>query len=816
MMPASKQSAATQQPAASERGYTMQTVIITAILVLGAVISSVLLYAILTDTSKSIASGSDSFSGQSSGPQNLQLDVQSNIQGGVDIEVSWDAPSYLGTAKFKGYELTIRGSENETPVSADDAGVDCDAGLDAIDENDADIADFSYSNACRWNNYTAIADSDYQLLFSVVRENSEDSENDLRERFIYPLDLNNAGSLNDVQVTGTDRAIVVSWKGQFPNTFYRFRINSAASDDPSEDYSLCVTPTPDEAIPPYSYTQELPNVSNLHGIEQDDESNADTLRPGAVYTIEMSYVTPEPPNFDCTGDFDMFDRTLTFQGSFGQPATPQFTVESVTAGELTLPQVTVTSPPCHNLSDPLSEAANADTRFTFHWTSTATPDTVRQASFEGCRMTLPVNTLSSANARYQIWGIARNSFGASQTSAATDWFATPESEQPRPPANPRVLWTLTPPDSTNNRYSYDATLTWQPTAATGDSSYQVRTYLEPPGTLSATTNIYSFQELSGEAVDCPDELSRVSRTASRATSLAVPTITATAPTSFLPRSVVLCAEITALTENQDTSPPATLKSQAPQVALSYANAEGDKVTVSWRHENPQDIAYYTAALAKTKNCPALRTLMVKTVMPDPADPDSTMSIVLPLTSLENPVSGAFPLDDFICLTTHYNDGTTHTFYNSAPLTALPRSVSSGFVAADPPPTPGGVLTVTLDHHLRHSGSAATFSAIPFYVCVYWRVQNSMDTHSESVLGNQSMAFHRGATQPGATQPNIYVAGSPFTWDMIFWEADGSPALANDASMIDTTKLYNIAGLDVATSAKTSGVPYSCPNETLVP
>ena len=800
MTPIRNWPAASQQPGASEHGYTMQTVIITTILVLGAVISAVLLYAILNDTTSSIASDSQTFNANlASAPQNLKVDVQPGDEG-VDIEVSWDAPSYLGIAELTGYQLTIQTTQGETAVATDADSVSCTAGLSAQDEDGNAIQDFSYSNTCTWKGYHPVnQDYDYELDFDVLLADGPES-------FTYPLDLNTAQGLHDLQVAGTPNAIVVSWKGrQSTGTFYRFKIASVTSDDPSEDYTLCVNPIEDEALPPYAYTQELPNVSNLHNLDENAEAPDGALQPGVVYDIEMSYGTPDmPDSFNCATGFASPDRTLTFQGSFGQPAAPQFTMESVEQGGLTLPQATVTSLPCHTLGDPLTKAADSDTKFTFYWASILEPSEVRQVSFEGCRMALPVNTLSSDAASYQIWATATNSFGISQPTPATTWFVANAAEKLQPPVNPRVLWTLTP-DPAASSYHYDATLTWQPAAVADLGSYAVSYKQVLPGASDGNKNIHSFQVLSGQDEACTAGLGGSVTTL--ATELDISSSPAAAPTAFLPRSAVLCADITAR-NGGDTSPPLKVKSQAPQVALSYANAVGDKVTVSWRHENPQDIAHYTAALGKAQGCPALQTLIVKTVAPDPAAPDSTMSVVLPLTPKVTGIIEPFPVDDFICLTAHYNDGTAHTFYRSAPLTVLPRVVSTNEPQRGTVTTPYRTLTVVLGH--RHTGPAEVFSAIPFYVCVYWRVgqQGFSSVIHESILGNQSMALHRIAGSP-----DIYFSRE-FMWNMVLWSAGDIPAIENSVTTIDENKLPNIVlGSEVATSADTSGVPYSCPDNS---
>lgn len=109
--------------ACNEEGYTLQTLIIIAILVLGATIAFTIIYAILDDSTDNIVGGSETFSGEPGPPQNIEYVLSPSMSmPGVDttsanIFVSWEAPSYLGEYQLSEYSLTIDDSECEDIIN---------------------------------------------------------------------------------------------------------------------------------------------------------------------------------------------------------------------------------------------------------------------------------------------------------------------------------------------------------------------------------------------------------------------------------------------------------------------------------------------------------------------------------------------------------------------------------------------------------------------------------------------------------------------------------------------------------------------------
>lgn len=136
----------------TESGYTLQTLIIVAILVLGATVAFTIIYAILDDSTDNIVGGSESFSGVPGPPQNVSLEFLTDpsyaeMEGiwEADVRVSWDSPSYLGESQLDGYLPTIDGG----------SPVECDYTLNRDEPAPTlpttRVSDtFSYSNSCDW------------------------------------------------------------------------------------------------------------------------------------------------------------------------------------------------------------------------------------------------------------------------------------------------------------------------------------------------------------------------------------------------------------------------------------------------------------------------------------------------------------------------------------------------------------------------------------------------------------------------------------------------------------------------------------------
>lgn len=99
-----------------ERGYTLQTLIIIAILVLGATIAFTFIYAILDDSTNNIVGGSESYSGEPGPPHNIDIVVGSVNNKSteelsddtVDLNIYWESPIYSGEKRFIWSNSTVR------------------------------------------------------------------------------------------------------------------------------------------------------------------------------------------------------------------------------------------------------------------------------------------------------------------------------------------------------------------------------------------------------------------------------------------------------------------------------------------------------------------------------------------------------------------------------------------------------------------------------------------------------------------------------------------------------------------------------------
>ena len=806
----------------------MQTVIIISVLILSAVVSVVLLYAILRDHSENIAEGTEVFDGLPGRPQNLQVAVLPSSSENVDVVVSWDAPSYLSDNEFAGYRVAVQDDEwqdgqtdNTSRVEADGSTSKCVKRLNAQLPNGDPNPDFSYSNSCRWQGYPVTVGSRYVLDFRIERI-------DLPEVRYPPqaIDVAAITKASNIQVIGTERAVVVSWTGRDATAVYRFRTKTSSASDGY--YYLCVDPpeAPGDSGP-YTYNWELPDRAGSPGLKYQtpDEAAHPWPQPREVYELELASTTTASIDTEtqCKNSFDTAGAAV-FEGSYGSPAVPEFTVASVAAEGLTQPQVTIEPSSCN--SDDAAE-------FTFYWSRTDVPSSPQQFTFRGCRSKiLPIDTrpgAASGSGAFQIWATASNDFGTSRASAAATWTATPESNQPPAPGEPVVLWSLTPGPSATGGYHYQATLQWEQVQADG---YNVKLSLLEPGAAARAggSHSYSFAALTGRDVDCAEALMNTNPTyvASHTTELSAATASTPAPlTAFQPRSAVLCAELSAVAQGV-SGPAVAIQSASPKVALSYANPQGDKVAVSWQYNAPADVVYYTAALSKAPGCPSAQTLLSNIV---PAGSNSVLAHVMPLTLYQfpdpDPPNSISKIDDYICLTAHHANGSRHTFYSSPALAPMPVIDAAATLTLTETTDPADYILFSYrdatprlagynlagSFKRRNSENTASFSAIHFFLCLRWVARNSTEGHAgfnstefageEIVLGNQGVTIPRGATTP-----NVFF-GPNFAWDIVFWDVDNLGDIT-PYNILDPSRTFD---LDVALELWTSG-DSRCPDPGL--
>ena len=408
----------------SESGYTMQTLIIIAILVLAATTAAALLYAILRDSTGRIAGGSETFDGLPSGPQNLQ--VESVLSGAdVDLTISWEAPSYLGEFPPTGYELSI--NKDGTPeitldedIDYDNDGTDdCDSPLETSNEN------FTYDNTCQVTVSSVVDASDYELLFTINLGSADASYSPGGLTFYRELDLSTMPAPpSQVNAVSLPNALAVSWEAE-TNVAYRLYIDIDGDDmhDPT-DYYQCFNSRSEEV------TREIPNIAGRDGYQ-----GTATLQKGRQYTVRLSAASTAL-TLDATrcSDDDNFGREVSFTGSFGLPSAPEITLETDLtrrAGTETLPSLKATLASC-----------DADSSTTIFWQVAGQPQmshTIQGCGTAGCTVNCALTVYENfeLDTEYEVWAVAENAVGASSPSERQGWLPTRASvsSSPGPPRN---------------------------------------------------------------------------------------------------------------------------------------------------------------------------------------------------------------------------------------------------------------------------------------------------------------------------------------------------------------------------------------------
>ena len=402
----------------SERGYTLQTLIIIAILVLGATTASVILYAILRDTTSRVAGGSETFDGYPSGPQNLQVRSAPSGQD-VDLTISWEAPSYLGEFPPTGYELSI--NEDDIPETITWA---CDSPLETSD------ADFTYDNSCEGTVTTVDDDADYELVFTVKLGSADARSSPGGLTFYRDLNLSTRTPPPDSpQVKSLSDAVELTWDSE-PDVVYRLHIESGGNDY----YYQCFASSGGMA------TREVPNVRNRSGPDEYyTPPTATPLTAKTEYTIEISASNSVPGTLNdayCSTDSN-FGRSVKITARFGTPPIPEMTLETESprmVGTVTLASLKATLSFCES-----------DMSTTFYWEEAGKPETQRNQTISGCGNTigctydceLIVHGDFVVDTEYELWAIASNDIGTSSPSPRQSWspVGTSALQSPGTPDN---------------------------------------------------------------------------------------------------------------------------------------------------------------------------------------------------------------------------------------------------------------------------------------------------------------------------------------------------------------------------------------------
>ena len=412
----------------SERGYTLQTLIIIAILVLGATTASVVLYAILRDTTSRVAGGSETFDGYPSGPQNLRVE---SVPSGSDVVVtiSWEAPSYLGEFPLTGYELSV--TENNSPKletgkqPPDSPDWNCggtggDIVLATTDSN------FTYDNSCEGTVTMVDDEADYELVFTINLGSADARSSPGGLTFYRELNLSTyAPPPDSLQVKSLHEAAEISWDA-VPDIVYRLHIELTGTPDPP-DYYQCFESTGGMV------TREVPNFRNRSAF-----GSQATLLRFEKYTIKISASKPNPPgtldDAFCSGD--NFGGSVEITARFGTPPIPEMTLETESTrmvGTATLASLKATLSSCES-----------DMRTTFYWEEAGKPETQRQQTVSGCGSTtecpceLIVYGDFDVDTEYELWAIAANDIGTSSPSPRQSWHPVGTSSLLSPAAPDNV------------------------------------------------------------------------------------------------------------------------------------------------------------------------------------------------------------------------------------------------------------------------------------------------------------------------------------------------------------------------------------------
>ena len=656
---------------ANERGYTLQTLIIMAILVLGAVVSITVLYALLRDSASNITGGSETFDGLPSSPQNLAVTVlPGSTDTTVEVSASWDAPSYTGKYTLLGYAPTIAIIGN--PASSQPTS--CQHGLDTTDD------DFVSSNTCVWEDYPADDSQEYVLDFTIKLSDIGGVN------YLLPITLDNpVVPPSEIHLESTANTMLVTWAGQSSHTAYRFRI----SYGPGSQYLLCVSPAAD--ADPNRHSQEIPNLANRSNVIY--ESPAGTWpQSGIEYELELTAAaTSITSQTDCEDDANFTAGSpALLSGSFGQPTIPEFEIETVVVDDKALPHVTVTSRPCE--AGQLSAGAS----FTFYWQNVADPESSQQIEFAKCAKTLPVSTLQNQTTHYFVWGVAHSLGQASLASNRVVWTQAEDPSRAPAPTGLRTAWSIagSNTESPFSRIYYvpdirKATILWDfPTL--GDRELPIEGYLIRHHVIEFPEDDCEYSLLEDVLLIDPREVTQLVDDPSYA----------------------LCIRAQATSRGR-LGESVRAASPIPQVELSYANPAGDAVSLAWQVAQPAEVIRYEIDLNKSRDCEKRSAVWSAVVPAEPTSEQTIYSAILPLTPAAM-ANDYYPTQDYVCLSVQHRDHGNQLLYASQPVTLRPNlNPGSLSVAA----YQGNNLSLLGELVKPLPAANAEIVAQPFYLCL---------------------------------------------------------------------------------------------------
>ena len=405
----------------SESGYTLQTLIIIAILVLATTTASVLLYAVLRDSTSRIAGGSETFDGLPGGPQNLRVESKpSGATNAVDLTISWEAPSYLGEFPPTGYEFSI--NEDDTPVLITPM---CDSPLVISDEN------FTYDNSCRVLGFPVDNTAVYELLFTINLGSASGGTSPGGLTFYRELSLSTGTSPpNAIQTRPLPDAMELSWDAE-SDVVYRLHIELTGTD-----YYQCF------ASSGGMVTREAPNVNERKGTQnnialtRNEMPPPSTGRPKYEYTIKLSASTSVPSTLDnsyCMTDSN-FGESVDVSATFGTPPIPEITLET----QSTPPPRPVGTTRLATLEATLS-SCEEDMDTEFFWEEAGKSETQSSQTIAGCGSTssctsdceLIVRGDFVVGTEYELWAITSNDIGTNTPTQRQPWIPSAGPGTPR-------------------------------------------------------------------------------------------------------------------------------------------------------------------------------------------------------------------------------------------------------------------------------------------------------------------------------------------------------------------------------------------------
>jgi len=736
----------------SERGYTMQTLIIIAILVLAATITFTVVYAVLRDSTDNIVGGSETFFGEPAGPQNLEINVSAlDREDAFDIEISWDAPSYVGENTLQGYSPGVR----EVDGVATTAPSSCDYYLDIGESRPINPTNdhFSTSNTCMWDDFMVSDDTGYELVFTINVSNVGG--------FLgvpIPLDLSSQALFpQNVQTSSTENAIVVSWENTGEVTVYRFLIdyqNDGFTLD--DDYLLCVNSSNTG-----DFTQEIPNIAMQPDLHESPPATFPEANEIHVIELDVSRMNLSEGQDDCIDNDNFSENSITFEGIFGAPAMPEFSVMpvgvSTGVSTQTLPYISITSKPCD-----IDETDN-NTFFTFFWAEVGKPQTEESLTFTGCEKTLPVSAVDESEKSYSIWALATNDLGISQRSKIITWVNTGQPEKPAPPRNVRFRWE-TP---TRLVILWDA----------------------PELEANALVDEY---EVGFAPCGSGRQTIRLSNGSNQVAITEITTVEA------------YCIDVFSMS-NLGQSSLVEIKTSPPPLGQTIIGAR--EVSVSWQATNPSEVSHYNAIVSSDSDCVENQVIFFRTVLPKTLEMGTILTETFPLLTGN--------VGYYICINAIYRNGNTERVFTSREITDEPEPIIPEIDMTLVTLTPLDPDNLELTGNLAPNDERYILGRLSYYLCFDILLPPEGDPDTDDKWNDQpggsgeaeisvSVEFSNSMITIGNASVMIDVDAGSFTYSAL--EFDGSGTF---------NPIVTEAGKSYSARAWTSN-DSSCPYPDIVP